>query len=91
MALGAEAARRRPFPAAAGDGEVSGGAAAAAPVFLAAAGGDRLPAVVDPVIWGDEKRMKRELLAWAKAVATMAATKNTSSTTAAAAPSARSR
>ncbi|KAE8820686.1 hypothetical protein D1007_01445 [Hordeum vulgare] len=27
---------------------------------------------VDPVIWGDEKRMKRELMAWAKAVASMA-------------------
>ena len=33
---------------------------------------------VDPVIWGDEKRMKRELVAWAKAVASMAAGKNTS-------------
>jgi hypothetical protein len=27
---------------------------------------------VDPVIWGDEERMKRELMAWAKAVASMA-------------------
>ncbi|KAF7100293.1 hypothetical protein CFC21_101825 [Triticum aestivum] len=27
---------------------------------------------VDPVIWGDEQRMKRELMAWAKAVASMA-------------------
>ncbi|KAG2610766.1 hypothetical protein PVAP13_4KG221406, partial [Panicum virgatum] len=33
---------------------------------------------VDPVIWGDEERMKRELMVWAKAVASMeAAGKNT--------------
>ncbi|KAL6606906.1 hypothetical protein ACP70R_042559 [Stipagrostis hirtigluma subsp. patula] len=81
MALGAEAVRRRPFivPAAAGEGEVSG----PAPVFLAA-GEDR---PVDPMIWGDEKRMKRELMAWAKAVASMAATSNTSSPATAAASS----
>ncbi|CAM0913716.1 unnamed protein product [Alopecurus aequalis] len=50
--------------------------------FLAAAGGNvvEVPAllatdkdeVVDPVIWGDEVRMKRELVAWAKAVTSMA-------------------
>ncbi|GJN00281.1 hypothetical protein PR202_ga17702 [Eleusine coracana subsp. coracana] len=67
MALGAEA-MRRPFLAAIGDAEVSGGAAA--PVFLAT---DR-DRPVDPMIWGDEKRMKRELLAWAKAVASMTVT-----------------
>ncbi|GJN29252.1 hypothetical protein PR202_gb17459 [Eleusine coracana subsp. coracana] len=71
MALGGEA-MRRPFPAAIGDVEVSGGAA---PVFLAA-DKDR---PVDPLIWGDEERMKRELLAWAKAVASMAISKNASS------------
>ncbi|GJN29255.1 hypothetical protein PR202_gb17462 [Eleusine coracana subsp. coracana] len=60
MALGAENARRL-FPAVGGVGEVSAGAAA--PVFLAA---DR-DRPVDPRIWGDEKRMKRELVAWAKA------------------------
>ncbi|KQK18929.1 hypothetical protein BRADI_1g45535v3 [Brachypodium distachyon] len=38
------------------------------PVLLATAE-DR---PVDPVIWGDEERMKRELMAWAKAVASMA-------------------
>jgi hypothetical protein len=31
-----------------------------------------LLSMVDPVIWGDEERMKRELMAWAKAVASMA-------------------
>ncbi|GJN29253.1 hypothetical protein PR202_gb17460 [Eleusine coracana subsp. coracana] len=51
---------RRPFPAAGVD-DVS--AEAAAPAFLTA---DR-DRPVDPTIWGDEKRMKRELLAWAKA------------------------
>ncbi|KAG2610767.1 hypothetical protein PVAP13_4KG223309 [Panicum virgatum] len=67
MALGAEMARRA-FPAAGGaDEEVSARAAAAA--FLAAETGRP----VDPVVWGDEKRMKRELVAWAKAVASMAA------------------
>nr|TKW20475.1 hypothetical protein SEVIR_4G091000v2 [Setaria viridis] len=77
MALGAEMAW--PFPAAgSGDDEVS--AAWAATVFLAAEMTDR---PVDPVIWGDEKRMKRELVAWAKAVASMAAAgKNASSSTA---------
>ena len=65
MALGAEMARRA-FPAAGGaDEEVSARAAA----FLAAETGRP----VDPVVWGDEKRMKRELVAWAKAVASMAA------------------
>ncbi|RLN12652.1 hypothetical protein C2845_PM09G08890 [Panicum miliaceum] len=67
MALEAEAAAlRRPFRAAGGP----------APVFLAAERDDR---PVDPVIWGDEERMKRELVAWAKAVASMAAGKSTSS------------
>ncbi|RCV20852.1 hypothetical protein SETIT_4G091300v2 [Setaria italica] len=74
MAMGAEMAR--PFPAAGGDDEVST-AWAVAPVFLAA----ETNQAVDPVIWADEKRMKRELLAWAKAMASMAAAgKNTSST-----------
>ena len=41
-----------------------------APVFLVATEKD--DRVVDPVIWGDEERMKRELMAWAKAVASMA-------------------
>ncbi|KAF7100294.1 hypothetical protein CFC21_101826 [Triticum aestivum] len=40
-----------------------------APVLLISTGEDQL---VDPVIWGDEERMKRELMAWAKAVASMA-------------------
>ncbi|CAL5046848.1 unnamed protein product [Urochloa decumbens] len=73
MALGAEMAR--PFPAAGdgGDEEVS----AASSAFLAAETTDR--AVVDPVIWADEKRMKRELVAWAKAVASMAAAGNNTS------------
>ncbi|KAL5224913.1 hypothetical protein ABZP36_011552 [Zizania latifolia] len=57
MALGAETVR--PFPA----------AADAVPVFLATDEGRR---PVDPMIWGDEGRMKRELVAWAKAVASMA-------------------
>ena len=52
MALGAEMARRA-FPALGGaDEEVSARAAA----FLAAETGRP----VDPVVWGDEKRMKRE-------------------------------
>lgn len=73
MALEAEAVRRSPFLApSSGDGEVSGREAT---VFLATEK-DR---PVDPMIWGDEKRMKRELLVWAKAVASMAASKNTSS------------
>ena len=71
MAPGAETVWR-PFPAAGSGGEVSGGAV---PVFLAT-DEDR---PVDPMIWGDEKRMKRELVAWAKAVASMAAGKNSSS------------
>ncbi|RCV20851.1 hypothetical protein SETIT_4G091200v2 [Setaria italica] len=75
MALGAEMAR--PFPAAGGDEEEV--SARAATAFLAAETTDR---PVDPLIWGDEKRMKRELVAWAKAVASMAAT-----TTNAASPS----
>ncbi|CAN6198274.1 unnamed protein product [Urochloa humidicola] len=76
MALGAEMAR--PFPAAAcsGSEEVSARERAAT-VFLAAETTGR---PVDPVIWSDEKKMKRELVAWAKAVAaaSMAATKNAS-------------
>ncbi|CAN6164563.1 unnamed protein product [Urochloa humidicola] len=69
MAMEAEAMMRQPFvvQAARGDGEVSAGGT---PAFLAAEMADR---AVDPVIWGDEKRMKRELVAWAKAVASMAA------------------
>lgn len=67
MALEAETVLR-PFPAAGGGGgEVSAGAA---PVVFLATEKDR---PVDPVIWGDEKRMKQELVAWAKAVASMAA------------------
>ncbi|CAN6208211.1 unnamed protein product [Urochloa humidicola] len=63
MALGAEMAR--PFPAAVGgDDEASVPARPAA--FLAAETTGR---PVDPVIWSDEKQMKRELVAWAKAVA----------------------
>ncbi|OEL29125.1 hypothetical protein BAE44_0009856 [Dichanthelium oligosanthes] len=64
----------RPFPAAGGsDEEVS--ACWAATVFLATETADR---PVDPVIWRDEERMKRELVAWAKAVASMAASKDAS-------------
>uniref|UniRef100_K3Y278 Uncharacterized protein n=1 Tax=Setaria italica TaxID=4555 RepID=K3Y278_SETIT len=48
----------RPFPARSGNDEVSDRAAAT--VFGLAAEADR---PVDPVIWGDEKRMKRELVA----------------------------
>ncbi|PUZ47421.1 hypothetical protein GQ55_7G163500 [Panicum hallii var. hallii] len=36
-----------------------------------AAGGGAMPVDV-PALWGDEGRMKRELVAWAKAVASMA-------------------
>ncbi|CAN6173070.1 unnamed protein product [Urochloa humidicola] len=68
-AMEAEAVMRRSFVH--GNGEVSAAAGGApAPAFLAAEMTDR---AVDPVIWGDEKRMKRELVAWAKAVASMAA------------------
>ncbi|KAF8660781.1 hypothetical protein HU200_057367 [Digitaria exilis] len=74
MALGAEMARR-PLPAASGDEEIGSDWAAKA-VFLAAEK-DRAP--VDPTIWGDEKRMKRELVAWAKAVASMAASNKNAS------------
>ena len=78
MALEAETVSRRPFLAAGGgggggDGELSAGTTV--PVLLATEK-DR---PVDEVIWGDEKRMKRELVAWAKAVASMAAGKNTTS------------
>jgi len=69
MDLGAGVAR--PFPGVGGDGEVSAWAAAATVVL--AAESDRAWTVVDPSIWGYEKRMKRELVAWAKAVASMAA------------------
>ncbi|GJN29251.1 hypothetical protein PR202_gb17458 [Eleusine coracana subsp. coracana] len=72
--LGAETVRQA-FPPGSGDEEVLGGAAA--PVFLAA---DKDSRPVDPMIWSDEKRMKRELVAWAKAVASMTVTsKNTPS------------
>ncbi|CAN6208210.1 unnamed protein product [Urochloa humidicola] len=76
MALGAEMAR--PFEAAHDDEAASARArSATASVFLAAETTDR---PVDPMIWSDEKQMKRELVAWAKAVAaSMAATKNASS------------
>ncbi|PAN24874.1 hypothetical protein PAHAL_4G258600 [Panicum hallii] len=81
MDLGAEMARS--FPAAGGDGEVSAWGAAA--VFLAAE--TNRARTVDPVIWGDEKRMKRELVAWAKAVASMAAAgKNASPSTSPSSP-----
>ena len=80
MALEAETVSRRPFLAAGGgggggDGELSAGTTV--PVLLATEK-DR---PVDEVIWGNEKRMKRELLAWAKAVASMATSsgKNTTS------------
>jgi len=66
MALGAEMIVRRPFPAGNDDGELE---MPGAPVFLAT--DKNRP--VDPMIWGDEKRMKRELVAWAKAVASMVA------------------
>lgn len=46
------------------------GAETVRPVFLTADHEDQR--AVDPVIWGDEERMKRELMAWAKAVASMA-------------------
>ncbi|CAL5037589.1 unnamed protein product [Urochloa decumbens] len=73
MALGTEMAR--PFPAAGGGDDAS--ARAAVPAFLATETTDR---PVDPAIWSDEKQMKRELVAWAKAVAaSMAAAKNASS------------
>ncbi|CAN6214532.1 unnamed protein product [Urochloa humidicola] len=67
-AMGREMARTPLFPVSGGDGEAS---ALAATVFLAAETTADRP--VDPVIWGDEKQMKRELVAWAKAVASMAA------------------
>ncbi|CAM0913718.1 unnamed protein product [Alopecurus aequalis] len=60
MAMGAETVR--PFPAAAGNVVV-------VPALLAT---EKVDLVVDPVIWSDEERMKRELVAWAKAVASMA-------------------
>ena len=75
----------RPFLAVGGDGEVSAWAAAATVVLAAEM--DRAWTVVDPSIWGDEKRMKRELVAWAKAVVSMAsAGKNTSSATSPSSP-----
>ncbi|CAL5037586.1 unnamed protein product [Urochloa decumbens] len=82
MAMEAEAVmRRRPFVQAAGggDGEVvsAAGGAAPAPAFLDAE--MMTGRAVDPVIWADEKRMKRELVAWAKAVASMAAAGNITS------------
>jgi hypothetical protein len=74
MALGAEMAR--PFLAAGGGGEDEVSARAAAAFVAAETTTDR-PA--DPLlIWGDEKQMKRELVAWAKAVAAMAATTRSS-------------
>jgi hypothetical protein len=75
MALEAETTvSRRPFQSAgSGDGELSAGTTV--PVLLATEK-DR---PVDEVIWGDEKRMKLELVAWAKAVASMVSGKNTTS------------
>jgi hypothetical protein len=58
MAAGAETVPSLP---ATGDVEVF-------PVLLAT----EKDQTVDPVIWGDEERMKRELMAWAKAVTSMA-------------------
>ena len=49
-----------------------------APVFLIATEKD--DQVVDPAIWGDEERMKRELMGWAKAVASMALSGSVGST-----------
>ncbi|PUZ61384.1 hypothetical protein GQ55_4G271500 [Panicum hallii var. hallii] len=77
MALEAETVLRRAFPGASGDeGEVSVGRRPAL-LFLAA----ERERPVDPVIWGDEERLRRELVAWAKAVVEfmVAAGKNTSS------------
>uniref|UniRef100_A0A0D9WND6 Uncharacterized protein n=1 Tax=Leersia perrieri TaxID=77586 RepID=A0A0D9WND6_9ORYZ len=68
MALGMETVAR-PIPAGGEDGD---SAAAVATVFLLGTEEDRRP-VVDPMIWGDERRMKRELMVWAKTVASMAA------------------
>ncbi|CAL5046850.1 unnamed protein product [Urochloa decumbens] len=80
MALGAETAR--PFPAGVGSGDEEASAPARAATVFLAVESDR---AVDSVIWSDEKRMKRELVAWAKAVAaSMAATKNASSSSTAA-------
>ncbi|CAN6198273.1 unnamed protein product [Urochloa humidicola] len=64
MAL--EAGMARPFrgAGAGGDDEVLAARAASSSAFLR---GDD-DGSVDPVIWSDEKRMKRELVAWAKAV-----------------------
>ena len=59
MATGAEIVHV--FPAA-------GGNVVEVPALLAT----DMDEVVDPVIWGNEERMKRELVAWAKAVASMA-------------------
>jgi hypothetical protein len=80
MALEAETVLRPLFLAAGGggDGEVSG-----TPVFLTTEK-DR---PVDPMIWRDEKRMKRELLVWAKAVASMAASSNNTSFSSSSSPS----
>ncbi|CAM0913717.1 unnamed protein product [Alopecurus aequalis] len=60
MATGAKIVR--PFPAAASN-------AVEVPAPLAT---EKVDLVVDLVIWSDEERMKRELVAWAKAVASMA-------------------
>nr|CAB3467517.1 unnamed protein product [Digitaria exilis] len=76
MAMEAEAMGPRPFQAGGGGaGEVAG---RPAPAFLATER-DR---PVDPEIWSDEKRMKLELVAWAKAVASMAAAKQSTSSSA---------
>ncbi|CAM0913715.1 unnamed protein product [Alopecurus aequalis] len=74
MATGAEIVR--PF--------VAAGDVAEAPVFLIATEKD--DQVVDPAIWGDEERIKRELMAWAKPVASMALNGSVDSTTPPASP-----
>jgi hypothetical protein len=80
--MGAEMAR--PFPAAGGDDKVSAAWAVVPVSFHAAEAATDGP--VDPVIWGDEKRMKRELVEWAKAVASMAAAGHKNITSSSTAP-----
>ena len=54
----------RPWSGKGGDGGAGGGDSSSAMVGAVS---------VDlPTMWGDERRMKRELVAWAKAVASMA-------------------
>ncbi|CAL9102637.1 hypothetical protein MUK42_04940 [Musa troglodytarum] len=59
---------RAPFvPRAAGEEKESG---AAATTLLAP--GAKVGQPIDPSAWNDEERMKKEMVAWAKAVASMA-------------------